>query len=203
LLNREKLTYQEEWGVLARQNPPHAVRFAPTKHMLATGILGDGLRVIDIDIDCAALVHAVIDYILHHWDYNENVPTRFRTNSSRLLMVYAAEDGEPRKSYVKNTVTGYGVEVLGLGQQFVVDGVHESGYPIQWQNGPLTVHRNQLIKLTDQQVQDFLTFCKDLLCADNQTWHPSNEPMPVRQPTGNEWCLAAHASPHSGPIISD
>ena len=82
----------------------------------------------------------------------------------------------------------YRVEVLGKGNQFFAFGIHpESGQPLKWSVSPEDVDRDDLPTLTDEQVKDILEFAGNLIGATRKTFRAFDEPMPVRDPTGDEW----------------
>jgi hypothetical protein len=83
-----------EWERRARQNPPEAATLPATADALNTGLLCDGLRPIDIDIDDAGIA-AQVDAIAV--ETLGAAPTRFRLNSGRVTKLYRAAAGEPRK----------------------------------------------------------------------------------------------------------
>ena len=84
--------------------------------------------------------------------------------------------------------TGYRVEILGRSNQFFAFGIHpESGQPLRWSVSPEDVDRDDLPVLTDEQVKDILDFAAKLIGATRKTFRVFDEPMPVREPTGDEW----------------
>jgi hypothetical protein len=127
---------------------------------LNTGILASDLRVFDIDIDDSVLAEKVAKYIE---DIFGKTITRFRANSSRVMMVYrTASDGEPRKVTVG--ASGCEVEVLGEGNQFVAFGGHWTGVQHQWRNGsPETNHVNSLPRVKEADVLTVLEAIGDMI----------------------------------------
>jgi hypothetical protein len=98
------------WTGHARRNPPEAAISAPKNDRLNTGILGDGLRAADIDIDDAETAEAVAALALRLLG---GAPVRFRENSPRRLLLFRAAEGEPsngsfqaRKGKSKSLGTG-------------------------------------------------------------------------------------------------
>jgi len=179
-----KFPYQKLWPALARQDPPHACRCI-TQRMPGTGILCDGLRPIDVDIDDPILAAAMCAYIEQTYG---SAPYRYRHGSPRRLYLFRADQGEPRKRYVVNEQTKARVEVLGKGNQFYAFGIHpESGQPLRWVVSPEDIDRDDLPPLTDEQVQDISNFAADLIGATRKQHRASDEPMPVRTLTGSEW----------------
>lgn len=95
---------------------------------------------VDIDVNDAALadeIEALADLILGP------APARCREGSSRRLLVYTnADHREPaRKKRLAFTLPASGaaephaVEILGLGQQYLLHGQHESGSSYLWRDG--------------------------------------------------------------------
>lgn len=180
----EKFPHQKLWQALARLNPPHACDHI-WWWMPYTGILCDGLRPIDVDIDDPILAAAMCAYIEQTYGA---APYRYRDGSPRRLYLFSADQREPSKSYVVNEKIKYRVEVLGKGNQFFAFGIHpESGQPLKWSVSPEDVDRDDLPTLTDEQVKDILEFAGNLIGATRKTFRAFDEPMPVRDPTGDEW----------------
>ncbi|MCO5131828.1 MAG: AAA family ATPase [Xanthobacteraceae bacterium] len=150
------------WQERARLDPPEAVTVAPAMTGLNTGILCDGLRAVDIDIDDER--HAQ-EICAQAWSILGEAPVRFRAGSARRLMLYRAIEGEPRKRAVN--VHGGKVEVLGFGQQFVGFGDHVDGSAYDWQ--PANFHergRSALTAVSEEQVQRFLQAIVPMAAAD-------------------------------------
>lgn len=119
---------------------------------LNTGILCDGLRAVDIDIDHQGLSDTVVALA---WSLLGGAPVRGRGYSPRRLLLYRAAFGEPRKRSVHST--GGTVEVLGHGQQFVAYGGHPSGNSYTWEPSDwLDYGRGCLTPITEEQVTRFL-----------------------------------------------
>jgi hypothetical protein len=66
----------------------------PDNAALSTGILGDGLVCLDLDIEEAATV-AIVIQAAHH--FLGTAPMRTRSDSARCLLLYRASEGEPSK----------------------------------------------------------------------------------------------------------
>jgi hypothetical protein len=156
-----KAPAEARWPDLARQNPPAAASGAPVSpHALNTGILCDGLRVIDIDIDNRKVVHLL-------WTLAEEIFTRpghvrWRANSSRIALICRAAVGEPTKRSIAGREGK--IEILGRGQQIVIDGMHPSGFPIRRSPEDDTEWRlDQLTVVTEDQVDAFLARAADII----------------------------------------
>jgi len=122
-----KASVGKGWPDEARSDRPFCIAHPATVDAQNTGILCDGLRAIDVDIDDAARVARVVALAFARFG-----PTikRFRANSPRCLLLYRAAEGEPGKRAVKGEAGA--IEILGRGQQFVAFGTHPSGAPLQW-----------------------------------------------------------------------
>jgi RecA-family ATPase len=158
---REKKPFGVAWQAAARGDPPAcaAPGAVALPAALSTGILCDGLRVIDVDVDDPKLAELVAGLA---FDILGDAPIRFRADSSRILIVYAAAAGEPGKRSVKGELGS--VEVLGRGQQFVADGTHPGGQPYQWRIGsPADTRRGNLVAVTEDSIASFLDVVGGLL----------------------------------------
>jgi hypothetical protein len=151
----------QDWINAARLDPPFCVTSPPVAHALNTGILADGLRAVDIDVDDPALVERIqaeAERILG------KAPRRTRSNSARILLLYRAWDGEPPKRSIAGK---YGkVEILGRGQQFVAYGTHPSGVEIEWPDGgPTKVSERSLPPVTEAEIDEFLAAVAPIIGA--------------------------------------
>lgn len=146
------------WQADARKDPPFCAINPAVAHALNTGILCDGLRPIDIDIDdhdlairCRALVTARLG----------EAPVRYRANSSRCTILYRAADGEPTKLSLSGdshtTENSCKIEVLGRGQQFVALGIHHTGTDLEWfPDTPGHEERAGLPAVTEDQIHSLV-----------------------------------------------
>jgi hypothetical protein len=184
-INRDtKFPYQKQWQIKARRDPPHAC-INVTDYMPGTGLLCDGLRAVDVDLDDPLLAATMHAYITDNFGA---VPYRYREGSPRRVWLFRADDGEPRKAYVVNEHTKARLEVLGKGNQVFAFGIHpESGQLLEWSVSPTLIVRDDLPVLTEEQVSDLLDFAANLIGATRKQHRVSNEPMPMRDLTGDEW----------------
>jgi hypothetical protein len=152
----------KEWQKRARLDPPEVTRFnKAAAHAANTGILCDGLRPIDIDIDEPELAGQVRRLAL---DRLGETILRFRENSGRCCLVYRAAQGEPTKRSISGSLGK--IEVLGRGQQFVAHGVHASGAKLEWSPEPPEDHpRDELPAVTEIQINEFLSEAAKLIEA--------------------------------------
>jgi hypothetical protein len=154
--------YGNGWQTGARKDPPEIIDLGSVVAWAQnTGILCDGLRAVDLDIDDAALIEQAVQ--LAFTMLGETI-VRSRENSPRCLLVYRAAEGEPAKL----TLAGDGckIEVLGKGQQFVAYGQHPSGAELQWlSGGPADHDLAQITAVTEAQINAFLNACVPLIGA--------------------------------------
>lgn len=149
------------WTNRARCDPPEASLFPAVAHARNTGILCDGLRVVDIDVDepeLAGRIRAQAIAML-----GESI-LRFRENSGRCLLLYRAATGSPSKRVLSGRLGK--IEVLGHGQQFVSHGTHPSGALLHWHPDPPEVTaRDTLLAVTENQITGFLSAIAPLIEA--------------------------------------
>ncbi len=173
------------WHEQAMENPPRAVTERPRHDALNTGVLANGLRPFDLDIEDAAALAAVRSVIEEHLGF---APVRFRRNSPKKTLLYRAAEGEPPK----RTLTGEGhskefsmkVEVLGRNGQFVAFGTHPSGAQLEWENDKAPgcgVNLDDLPVVTEEQVAFVLDEVAPLIGAQR----PSEKKTHHQNPSGS------------------
>jgi hypothetical protein len=133
------------------------------ENALNTGLLLGGLRCVDCDVDDPQLALEIVREARRHLPPGALI--RRRAGSPRLSMFYRTATGQPSKRAIEGTQGK--IEILGLGQQAVVHGVHPSGAPLSWQNGrgPDSVPRDQISAVSEEQITTFLTASAPLLDA--------------------------------------
>jgi Primase C terminal 2 (PriCT-2)/AAA domain/Bifunctional DNA primase/polymerase, N-terminal len=138
-----------------------------------TGMLCSGLQVVDIDIDDPAIVVEIVRVMALH--LSKGALLRRRKNSPRAAAIFRAE-GQPKKRIVAGEKGK--IEILGDGQQLVIDGVHPSGFALYWlqDRSPATVPLVELPVVTEAQIQAFLTACRLVLGAGNSVTSQGNFP---------------------------
>jgi hypothetical protein len=160
---------------LIRVKPRSKVPFAPgwqrgearellldvSEDALNTGVLLGDLRCVDFDIDDPQVSLQVMAEARRHLPSGALI--RRRAGSPRLSMFYRSETGQPTKRAVQGDKGK--IEVLGRGQQAVIDGVHPAGAQIFWRNGlgPDTVPFDQLGTVSEEQITATLNACEPLL----------------------------------------
>lgn len=151
----------KNWQVRLEGAEPSVVTEPPAVNAFNTGILCNGLRAIDVDIDDREIVEkvkALASTILG------GAPIRYRSDSAHCLMLFRAAVGEPCKLVISGT-TGK-VEVLGRGQQFVAFGIHPKGNSFQWEPHEFAQYDyNQLNPVTEEAVDEFLKAVAPLIDA--------------------------------------
>ncbi len=168
--------------VMTNQKRPHGFAWTTTARggslpplngsALNTGILCDGLRVIDIDIDDPAVSGAIFNLATARFGA---APERFRTNSARRTLVYRAATGEPPKGAVSGSFGK--VEVLGYGQQFVAYGGHPSGVELAWRDrAPHEWPVASLPTIEEPQIEAFLDDCSTIIGAQPKAHHFAANP---------------------------
>jgi hypothetical protein len=136
-----------------------------------TGMLTAGLRVFDVDIDDRATVDEIVATIARALGVpSHDLMIRRRSNSARVSILFRAAAGAPRKIVLSGRDKKGNprkVEVLGAGQQFVVDGWHAScldgSARITWQNSPADTPRDRVTALSEGQVDAILREIANIL----------------------------------------
>jgi hypothetical protein len=142
----------KDWTGRARQNPPECIGLDPEPAALSTGILMDQLRGIDLDVDHPELAEEL--HALALTIFGGDPPVRYRGDSPRRLLLYAATVGAPPTVSIKGSRGG--VQILGAGSQALSFGIHPNGSELQWRNAPGTIACTQLTTVTELQVRRFL-----------------------------------------------
>ncbi len=135
----------------------------PSNEYLNTGLLCSGLRVIDVDVEDEKLAHKIEE--IAQRIIGSLGPKRYRDNSNKFAIVYRAKSGKPKKRLNGNRK----VEVLGDGQQLIVDGLHPSDFPYVWPNDRSleNTSRDDIPVVTEEQISKFLEACDMILGCSN------------------------------------
>jgi hypothetical protein len=151
------------WRDDALHDPPLCATSPAVPHALNSGILTDGLRAIDVDVDDKDVSEEIDTAVSVSFGW---LPRRWRDNSPRALYLARAAEGAPRKRVVSGPKGK--VEILGAGQQFVAYGTHPSGAELNW-TGPMHPRRikvDDLKAVTEDQITEFLIRCAAILGAE-------------------------------------
>lgn len=184
------------WPEGARATPPFSAANPAQSWALNTGILCDGLRAVDIDVDDPIRASSIRELA---FTMLGGAPARWRWNSSRLLLLYRATEGTPKKRSITSAVHANAegkaekVEILGYGQQFVAYGIHPSGVRLEWwPQGPLQIRCSDLPATTEDQITAFLAKAAKIIGAPTEAIYA---PAPrVSVPVG--------APPHSAASLA-
>jgi putative DNA primase/helicase len=187
LYSNDKRPWGNDWANRARWTTPEAVTVAPHPELANTGILGDGLRAVDIDVDDPGRAE---DLKRLARTMLGAAPIRYRENSTRTTWLYRAAEGEPCKRSVSNKATDEKVEVLGRGQQFMTDGIHPSGMPVRWLG---ICPRDSLAPVTEEAVGAFLEAAAKVIGAldveGGDGWSGDYFPPPEMLDCADKWLL--------------
>lgn len=145
-----------------------------TQETANTGMNCRGFRVIDVDVDDPPIVDQIIENVIAHLAANPLI--RRRPGSSRLALVYRS-DGQPGKLSVAGAKGK--VEILGNGQQLVIDGIHPSGTPLEWMRdrSPATVPAHELPIASETAIRTFLEACARVLGSGDVVTSSGNFPL--------------------------
>jgi Bifunctional DNA primase/polymerase, N-terminal len=174
-----KAPFGDGWPERARRNPPAAVVEPFDSRAANTGILADGLQVVDGDIDQAELAGQIRDLARSLLGATIR---RARSTSSRFALIYRAAVGEPAKRVVSSADGRGQIEILGRRQQLVAFGQHYSGAQLCWPDGgPDTTPVDQLPAVSEDQVTAFLAEASPLLgAAPPEALRAANAEAPLR-----------------------
>jgi hypothetical protein len=203
--SRGKRPRGARWQDRARRDPPDDAVAQPRGNALNTGILCDGLPVLDLDIDNAAVVDQLRKLAA---DTLGETIVRTRGNSPRCAMVYRAADGEPGKRVIIGDAGK--IEVLGRGQQLHAFGRHPSGVEVEWYPEPPGVRtRDDIPAVTEEQITAYLGAAAQLIGAPSPGATPrirttvepplnlGPRPQHIEHTQSRNLNAAAHRSPYT------
>ena len=144
--------------------------WAKTWHLAqSTGVLAKFTPAVDIDItaeDAAEAVEALArEFLAEHGD----VYVRIGKAPKRLIPLRTDEPfTKMSRVFIAPNGTGQKIEILGDGQQYVVDGIHpETGRPYSWHGGDLqTIKREDLPYVRRGDIELFLDAAARLLVKE-------------------------------------
>jgi predicted P-loop ATPase len=145
----------KDWIARARRN--EFAQYDVDREAPGTGILCDGLRAIDFDIDDHDAAQEATALAANM--FGPPGVLRSRDGSVRELWLYRATYGEPRKRTTGKRNRGM-IEVLGGGNQFVAAGGHPKGGDYHLNGNPpqpdSLAPRDALPAITEAQIDAFL-----------------------------------------------
>ena len=192
----------DNWRESALKDPPFCVTIPAVSFALNTGVLGDGLRPIDIDIDDPILAARVQNLAVKRFG---PMPTRTRANSARALLLCRAASGQPRKIAVTGAThtreRGCKVEVLGAGQQFVALGRHDSGAELLWQPPIEEITLADLPAITEPDIMAYLAEVAIIIDATPPGYTNGRDHYDATEPQADALRVIAAlaAIPNNGP----
>ena len=123
---------------------------------------------LDIDVEDAAIVAGIIELAQAYLGF---APERFRDGSPRRLFMYR-NNGEPirktRLAWIDGAGGKHAVELLGHGQQYVVEGPHPKGGDYQWNEQPSPT---DLTPIEAAHVEQFFTALREWVERQGYTLH--------------------------------
>ncbi len=189
---RQKAPLHRGWPAAARSNPPLCTTLEATvsKEALSTGLICDDLQAIDVDVDDQEVVDQAFGVIREMFG---DTPTRYRSDSARILMLFAAADADMRKRALSGQHGA--VEVMGRGQQVVVDGIHPNGARYAWRNGsPDRTAQADLRALTKDDVDALFVALGPILGVI--------DPLPLTTSSANDQSVR-NAAPFASPTATE
>jgi hypothetical protein len=131
---------------------------------------------LDIDVEDAALAQEIDNLATAELAWG--APCRYREGSPRRLILLKLRDGEPplrkvpqpfRTPGMDPNAKPYVVELLALGQQYVVAGPHPKGGEYLWQSPPWELGIDNIPEITAEDVNRFFATLRTLLEAHGCT----------------------------------
>ena len=95
-------------------------------------LISRSVRALDIDVNDAAIAHAIREYIER---VAGTLPRRTRSNSGRMVLAFRMSGEHPKRAFALKGRPADKVEFLGTGNQFVIAGQHKSGARLEWHGG--------------------------------------------------------------------
>ncbi|MFZ0603453.1 MAG: DUF3987 domain-containing protein, partial [Roseiarcus sp.] len=143
---------------------------------------------LDIDVDDPPIVNEIVAMAETLFG---RTSARCRPNSPRRLLPYRFKDADPKKFIV--TLSCGKCEFLGLGQQFVGFGKHQSGADYEWRGQSLDVLDIDQIPIIDKAKLSAFA-----------TWAESRWPVPeTTKPNGHDKTKGAKADFHNTCLRED
>jgi len=135
------------------------------------GVQARILIAIDVDFDDPNYARIIEEFAVETLG---PAPARMRSNSGKVLLCYRLKQEPGARPVTKQRAlyrTMFGdqgaVEVLGAGQQWLIEGMHPSGVPYEWRMGvsPLVLGFEGLTEVSADQVEIFMGALNNLLTS--------------------------------------
>jgi hypothetical protein len=194
--SRGKVPVGHNWAQQARAGKLPV----PSIDTTNTGTLGDGLRIVEFDIDDPVIVAKL--EALAEKKLGASPCVRYRDNSPRRALLYRAASGKPGKRTLQG-VAGK-IEVLGKGQQLHILGIHASGVPLKWcPKPPGVISRGQLPEVTEEEITEYFDDAKALIGVVASTpVAPSSTPTMPPRATAAMKPIAGTTAPNASGIVN-
>jgi hypothetical protein len=166
-----KVPYIKDWQQKFLITNDNEIRLWPRIYHLAanTGVLAKYTPGLDIDIMIEAAATAVEMLAREYFEERGDIHVRFGKPPKRLIMLRTDEPFD-KLYYVFKAPDGseHKIEILGNGQQYVVDGIHPgTGKPYAWFGGELaTIKRQDLPYARFDDAKEFINAAKKLLAEE-------------------------------------
>jgi hypothetical protein len=166
-----KVPYIKDWQQKFLITNDNEIRLWPKIYNLArnTGVLAKYAPGLDIDILIEAAATAVEMLAREYFEEHGDIYVRFGKPPKRLIMLRTDEPFD-KLYYVFKAPDGseHKIEILGNGQQYVVDGIHPgTGKPYVWFGGELTTIKRENLPYTRfDDAKAFINAAKKLLAEE-------------------------------------
>ena len=156
--------WQTKIGVTAAEIASWAVKFPQWPN---TGILTVDTPGLDADIRHPEAAAAVEEMVKDWFDGRGVFLTRFGEAPKRLMLFQTAQPfAKIRAEFVAPDKSEHAIEVLGSGQQVVVDGIHPgTRRPYSWHanRAPWAVPRNELPEINETEARALVQLISEML----------------------------------------
>ncbi len=182
---RGKAAYLQEWQTKTNVSAAEVKEWARLHPDWSnTGILTATVPAFDLDIQDPDAVAACEEQLREWFDGHGTLITRFGNPPKRAILFQTPVPFKKiRADFVAPNGSEHHIEVLGDGQQIVVEGTHpDSHRPYSWHGGqgPLNVNRNDLPKIDEDAAARAVELLGELL-VEKFGFHQ----VPLGGPNGN------------------
>ena len=135
-----------------------------------TGIVLGKTVGLDADVKHQEAAARIEEHVTGLFDGRGRLPIRFGNKPKRAILLRTAEPfAKMSVSFTDPTGVGHKIEVLGKGQQIIVNGIHpDTGTPYTWFDGcPWSDFCwEDLVEVTEQEMRDLLDILAEMLEKD-------------------------------------